>query len=210
MAQSRMTTREHLHSVLGQSTAPSGEVLHLLQDWWLSHGTTFKTKMSPAKAPRIENLVWQSPVLEFTITRHPGWNRIQRWSYDFTANRATLVREQGEIRNGRYSADDVDNDAAVIVEALLHGQAHPCVRRADGLVTVALSKLAVTHAVPYQLPVRTAKGRQERLKGRVAELVQAHPKYHRIPLVESWSTLVYREPSQAESEKATHPTRSKG
>ena len=129
----------------------------------------------------------------FTIERHPGpWERIQRWAYDFDTNETTVVSERSPRHNEPYTAREVAQDARQIVEHIISGRTHPCVREENGLIRVWLGRLTSTKPVPYQLPQRTAQGRQARLKAEVARLMEGRSDFERVAGQETRGSLCYR------------------
>jgi len=156
-------------------------------------GTEFDTKMGPWKAQRIYDVSWEPPVLGFRIERHPGaWSRIQRWEYDFSSNEATLVSEWSPPENPRYTRQQVHADTQQIVDALLRDELHPCLQRKGDYYYVWMGRLPQTKPIAYQLPLRTAKGRQARLKAEIARLMEAHSGFARQTEKETSGSLVYR------------------
>jgi len=108
------------------------ELLNGLSQYWAIMGTEFDTKMEPWKAPRIYDISWELPFLEFRIERHPSaWNRVQRWKYDFNSNEVTMISEWSPPENPRYTKQQVQKDAQQIVDALLKGESHPCLQRKE-------------------------------------------------------------------------------
>ena len=125
--------------------------------------------------------------------RHPStWDRIQRWSYDFTTNEASWLSEWSPPENPRYTKQQVHEDARQIVHALLEGSPHTCIERKGGQYRVWLGRLRQTRPVPCRLPQRTAKGRRARLKWEVAKLMEAHAGFQRVADAESTGSLGYR------------------
>jgi len=176
----------------------SEELLSLLEEYWRLTDTEFGTKMRPWKAKRIFDLTWNAPVLEFRIERHPSaWNRIQRWRYNFSSNEATVVTEWSPPKNARYTKQQVHMSAQGIVNALLEGAPHPCVQNKGDHRYIWMGRLPETKPLPYQLPMRTAKGRQARLKGEVAKLMELHPEFARLADEETTGSLVYKRLKQS-------------
>lgn len=186
--------RAHIEELLNAGAREeSEELLSLLEKYWWLMDTEFGTKMRPSKANRIFDISWGPPVLEFRIERHPGaWNRIQRWRYDFTSNEVTLVTEWSPPENPRYTKQQVHEDAQRIVDALLTGAPHPCVQNKGHYQYIWMGRLPETKPLPHLLPMRTAKGRQARLKAEVAELLERHPEFGRVADEETTGSLVYR------------------
>jgi hypothetical protein len=171
----------------------SEELLSLLESYWSLVSTEFGTKMEPSKTMRIFDISWTPPVLEFRIERHPGaWNRVQRWTYDFNLNEASLASEWSPPENPRYTKKQVHEDAQRIVDALLTGAPHSCVQNKGHYYHVWMGRLPATKPLPYQLPMRTAKGRQARLKDEVANLMKVHPEFVRVAGKETTGSLVYK------------------
>jgi hypothetical protein len=174
------------------------ELLGLLEEYWRLTDTEFGTKMQPWKAKRIFDLTWNAPVLEFRIERHPSaWNRIQRWRYNFSSNEAALITEWSLPENPRYTKQQVHVSAQGIVDALLRSVPHPCVQNKGDLRYIWMGRLAETKPLPYQLPMRTARGRQARLKVEVAKLMGVHPEFARVVDEETTGSLVYKRLKQS-------------
>ena len=165
----------------------------MLEHWWTIQRTKFGSKMEAWKAQRIEELSWDPPVLEFTIERHPGpWERIQRWRYDFDTNKAECISERSPRKNEPYTAQQVSRDARRMVRHIISGSTHRCVREKNGLVQIRLARLPSTKPVPYQLPQRTAQGRQARLKAEVARLIEGRSDFEGVAGQETRGSLCYR------------------
>ena len=131
--------------------------------------------------------------MEFRIERHPSaWNRIQRWEYDFDSDEATLVSEWSPPENPRYAKQQVHEDAQQIVNALVSCKSHPCLEKKEEYYRIWVGRLPQTKPVAYQLPQRTAKGRQARLKAQLAQLMEKHPEFVRATDKETTGSLVYR------------------
>ena len=170
----------------------SPEVLSLLEEWWLQARTQFRSKMEYWKAPRISKISWERPCLSFSIIRHPSsWDRIQRWVYDFDTNEARLLGDNGVIKNRRYEKVHVDRDARRLVKALVFKNRHPCVSEKSGKITVWVTRHRNTMAISGQLPQRTARGRQLRLKEAVIDLMKRQRRFRRIREGESKGSLIY-------------------
>lgn len=173
----------------------SPELLSLLAEYWEAMRTEFGTKMEPWKAKRIYDIQWNAPVLEFRIERHPGpWDRVQRWSYDFSSDEAALRSEWSPPQNPRYTRKQLMEDARQIVDALLTGNSHPCLQTKGAYYYIRMGRLPQTRPLPYQLPHRTAKGRQARLRAEVARLMETHTEFARVADKETTGSLVYRHP----------------
>ena len=188
------TLRDRIHSLLDRHPLePSTELLDLLGEWWAVQRTEFGTKMEAWKALRIKDLSWDPPVFEFTIERHPGaWERIQRWTYSFDTNKTALVSERSPRHNEPYTAQQVARDARQIVKHIIRGGTHPSVREKNGLVQIRLGQLPPTKPVPYELPKRTAQGRQARLKAEVVRLMERQAGLQRVVEKETRGSLRYR------------------
>ena len=171
----------------------SPELLNCLSQYWALMSTEFDTKMEPWKAQRIYDISWEPPVLEFRIERHPAaWNRVQRWEYNFSSNKAISVSEWSPPENPRYTRQQVQTDAQQIVDAILRDELHPCLQRKGHFYYVWMGRLPQTKPIAYLLPRRTAKGRQGRLKAEIASVMQAHSGFARQTDKETSGSLVYR------------------
>jgi len=165
----------------------------LIEEYWEARHVQFDTKMAPHKAGRIEESVWNPPVLEFRITRHPGpWFRRQRWSFNFETDQVTLNGEWGERQNQSYTKAQRSADAEAIVKAMTQRQPHPAIRYQGATITVYLGRLPATRPEAYVLPKRTAAGRQQALKEAVAGLVAVERGFERVSDREGRSTLVFQ------------------
>ena len=186
--------RVRIYQLLGKGRSePTEELVELLAEWWSVKHVEFGTKMETWKAHRIEALQWAPPVLIFEITRHPGaWRRRQRWSYDFEANEADRVSEWGLRQNPSYTKQQVEKDAKRIVRAVISDSQHPCLEKKGEVVRVWLGRLPYTRPVANELPQRTARGRQVRLKAMVASLMEVQSEWERVSAKESTGSLVYR------------------
>lgn len=186
--------RERIFALL--NAAPhdaSPELLNLLAQYWQKLEVYFGTKMEPWKAGRICEIEWNPPLLEFRIERHPGaWDRVQRWRYDFNSNEARRVSEWTPPQNPSYTKEQVRKDAKQIVNAMLQGEPHPCIERKGEYHRIWMGRLPQTKPVPNDLPQRTAKGRQARLKVEVARQMESHPEFEGVPEEESTGSLVYK------------------
>lgn len=188
------TLKKQIYSILERpDPGADPELRGLLKQWWSANGVEFGTKMEAWKADRIERLEWRPPVLRFSITRHPGaWDRVQRWEYDFAANEARRSWEGGVRQNESYTKKQAAEDARQILEALLRGAKHPCIQQKGDQRVVWLGRLEATKPRAYELPQRTAKGRQARLKEEIVSLMAAHSEFERLPPGESRGSLVYK------------------
>ena len=186
--------RQHLYSLLDESLAwPSDELLDLLALWWIDNRTRFTRQMDARKARRILRIWWDPPVLQFTIERHPGpWEQTQGWRYDFDTNRAELISEQGVRMNPPYTGKQVERDAKRIVRAVVSGGKHTFLNNEGSLIRIWMGRIKSTRPVPYVLPGRTARGRQDRLKAKVAELMESNSEFERVPDTETRGSLCYR------------------
>ncbi len=171
----------------------SAELVELLAKYWAASETEFGTKMEAWKAKRIVDIHWTSPVLEFRIERHPSaWNRVQRWAYDFDSNQATRMSEWSPPLNEPYTKRHANKDAKQIVSALLEGSPHPCIEKTGDYYRIWMGRLPQTKPIPYDLPQRTAKGRQSRLKTEIAKLIEMQEYLERVHKEEGTGSLVYR------------------
>jgi len=149
--------------------------------------------MEPWKAGRIFEIDWDPPLLQFRIERHPGpWDRVQRWVYDFDSNEATRLSEWSPPQNPPYSKEQVNRDAKQIVGALLEDKSHSCIEKKGNDYKIWMGRLPHTKPKLYDLPQRTAKGRQSRLKTEVAKLMEMQEDFERVREGESTGSLVYR------------------
>lgn len=171
----------------------SEELLDLLREYWEKKQTHFDTKMAQWKAQRIYDIHWKQPVLEFRIERHPGpWDRVQRWIYDFDSNEATRLSEWSPPQNSPYSKEQVNRDAKQIIGALLEDKSHSCIEKKGNDYKIWMGRLPHTKPKLYDLPQRTAKGRQSRLKTEVAKLMEMQEDFERVHEEERTGSLVYR------------------
>lgn len=186
--------RERIFELLDASPyRVSSEILHLLEQYWERTEVDFGTKMEPWKAGRMFEIQWSPPILKFRIERHPSeWTRVQRWMYDFNSSEATLLSEWAPPLNPNYTTEQVHNDAEQIVNAVLQGKPHPSVQRKGRYCIIWMGRLPQTKPVPCQLPMRTARGRQRRLKLAIAKLVEMRGEFERVPDQESTGSLVYK------------------
>ncbi len=83
-------------------------------------------------------------------------------------------------------------DAKQIVNAMLQGEPHPCIETKGDYYRIWMGRLPQTKPVPNDLPQRTAKGRQARLKVEVARQMESHPEFEGVPEEESTGSLVYK------------------
>ena len=186
--------RERILTLLNTAPRdPSSELLDLLADYWHMRDVYFGTKMEPWKAGRIFEIDWDPPILEFRIERHPGsWDRVQRWVYDFDSNEATRLSEWSPPQNPPYSKEQVNRDAKQIIGALLEDKPHSCIEKKGNDYKIWMGRLPHTKPKLYDLPQRTAKGRQSRLKTEVAKLMEMQEDFERVHEGESTGSLVYR------------------
>lgn len=171
----------------------SPALLNLLGQYWHKLEVYFDTKMEPSKVGRICEIEWNPPLLEFRIERHPGaWDRVQRWIYDFNSNEARRVSEWTLPQNPSYTKEQVRKDAKQIVNAMLQGEPNPCIERKGEYHRLWMGRLPQTKSVSNDLPLRTARGRQARLKVEVARQMESHPEFEGVPEEESTGSLVYK------------------
>ncbi len=129
----------------------------------------------------------------FRLERHPGpWNRIQRWVYDFDFKEATRSSEWSPPLNPPYSKEQVNRDAKQIISALLDDKPHSCTEKKGNYYKIWMGRLPQTKPKLYNLPRRTAKGCQSRLKTEVAKLMEMQGDFERVCEKESTGSLVYR------------------
>lgn len=148
----------------------TGNVLRLIEEYWRKMEMEFETKMEPWKIARADRFKWERPILYFSLIRHPGGLRRQKWMYDFDKDIAVLISEGPIPQSKPYKAL---KDAQVIVDAIRQGIDHPCISRKGDLLVINPRKIPELTDAPLQ----TEEGRVKRLKSHIRELMKDYPEF---------------------------------
>lgn len=168
--------------LLDKEPIPNDEILNLLEEYLLRLGGEFATRMEAWKIHRADYFQWESPVLYFKLTRHPGGLKRQTWAIDFSTDDISLVSEGVIPQSKPYK---VEKDATEIINSILSGREHPCVIRRRDLIIINPRKIPELVNAPKQ----TVDGRVKRLKTHTMELMNQHPEFE---LTKYGGMLAYR------------------
>ena len=77
-----------------------------------------------------------------------------------------------------------------MIRAMVENESHPCLEMREGLIRFRMGRLPTTKRA--LLPLRTAEGRQQRLKSALAQLMAGHNDFEMVPEKETTGSLVFR------------------